>query len=82
MKRSEAVEEIRKILAMNGKDNGEGELEEAILHHLENLGMLPPPTETDVVTKYLVYCYYPKVSGDDTYQIDVVNSQLWEPEDD
>lgn len=42
MKRSEAVEEIRKILAMNGKDNGEGELEEAILHHLESLGMLPP----------------------------------------
>ena len=35
MKRSEALEEIRKILAMNGKDNGEGELEEAILHHLE-----------------------------------------------
>lgn len=44
MKRSEAVEEIRKILAMNGKDNGQGELEEAILHHLESLGMLPPFT--------------------------------------
>lgn len=42
MKRSEAIEEIRKILAMNGKDNGYGELEEAILHHLESLGMLPP----------------------------------------
>lgn len=42
MKRSEAVEEIRKILAMNGKDNGYGELEEAILHHLESLGMYPP----------------------------------------
>lgn len=27
MKRSEAVEEIRKILAMNGKDDGYGELE-------------------------------------------------------
>ena len=81
MRRSKAVEEIRKILAMNGKDNGEGELEEAILHHLESLCMLPPPTKTDVVTDYLVYCYYPKVSGDDTDQIDVVNSQLWEPED-
>lgn len=45
MKRSEAIEEVRKILAMNGKDNGEGELEEAILHHLESLGMLPPPTQ-------------------------------------
>ena len=44
MKRSEAVEEIRKILAMNGKDDGEGELEEAILNHLENLGMRPPLT--------------------------------------
>lgn len=44
MKRSEAIEGIRKILAMNGKDNGEGELEEAILHHLESLGMLPPFT--------------------------------------
>jgi hypothetical protein len=42
MKRSEAVEEIRKILAMNGKDNGYGELEEAILHQLEVIGMLPP----------------------------------------
>lgn len=42
MKRSEALEEIRKILAMNGKDDGMGELEEALLHHLESLGMLPP----------------------------------------
>ena len=42
MKRSEAIEEIRKVLAMNGKDNGYGELEEAILHHLESLGMRPP----------------------------------------
>jgi hypothetical protein len=45
MKRSEAVEEIRKILAMNGKDNGYGELEEAILHHMEVIGMLPPETK-------------------------------------
>ena len=27
MKRSEALEEIRKVLAMNGKDDGMGELE-------------------------------------------------------
>lgn len=45
MKRSEALEEVRKILAMNGKDNGYGELEEAILHHLESLGMRPPLTK-------------------------------------
>jgi hypothetical protein len=42
MKRSEAVKEIRKILAMNGKDNGYGELEEALLHTMESIGMLPP----------------------------------------
>lgn len=42
MKRSEMLEEIRKILALNGKDNGYGELEEAILHHIEACGMLPP----------------------------------------
>jgi hypothetical protein len=42
MKRSEMVEEIRKILAMNGKDNGYGELEEAILHHIEHFNMQPP----------------------------------------
>ena len=45
MKRSEAAEEIRKVLAMNGKDNGYGELEEAILHHLEGLGMFYCPVE-------------------------------------
>ena len=45
MKRSEALEEIRKILAMNGKDNGEGELEEVLLHSMGVLGMLPPPTQ-------------------------------------
>ena len=42
MKRSEMVEQIRKVLAMNGKDNGEGELEEALLHTIEVLGMSPP----------------------------------------
>lgn len=61
MKRSEAVEEIRKILAMNGKDNRERELEEAILHHLESLGMLPPfstPEKLSVMRdeeKYTIY---------------------------
>jgi hypothetical protein len=45
MKRSKAVEEIRKILAMNGKDNGYGELEEALLHTMESIGMLPPVSE-------------------------------------
>lgn len=45
MKRSEMLEEIRKVLAMNGKDDGMGELEEAILHHLESLGMLYCPVE-------------------------------------
>ncbi len=81
MKRSEALEEIRKILAMNGKDDGMGELEEALLHTVESLGMLPPPTKTDTVTSYLVYCYYPEVTGNATDQLDITNSQLWEPED-
>ena len=48
MKRSEALEEIRKILAMNGKDDGYGELEEAILYHLESLGMLPPMSKETI----------------------------------
>jgi len=47
MKRSEALEEIRKVLAMNGKDNGMGELEEAVLHTVESIGMLPPPDYTE-----------------------------------
>jgi hypothetical protein len=47
MKRSEAVEEIRKILAMNGKDNGCGELEEALLHTMESLGMFYCPKPKD-----------------------------------
>ena len=47
MKRSEALEEIRKILAMNGKDDGMGELEEALLHTVESIGMLPPPDYTE-----------------------------------
>ena len=44
-------------------------------------GMLPPPTKTDTVTSYLVYCYYPEVIGNATDQLDIANSQLWEPED-
>lgn len=42
MKRSEMLEEIRRVLSMNGKDNGYGELEEALLHTIEVRGMLPP----------------------------------------
>ena len=92
MKRSEALEEIRKILAMNGKDNGYGELEEAILHHLESLGMLPPPDKTDVIHSNLVYCYYIDKTYKDRERIfevensygklDYSRSKLWEPEDD
>lgn len=91
MKRSEAVEEIRKILAMNGKDNGYGELEEAILHHLESLGMLPPPDNTDVIHSSLVYCYYIDKTYEDRERVievkdswgdlDYKRSKLWEPED-
>ena len=42
MKRSEALEEIRKILAMNGKDNGYGELEEAILQEMKKYSIISP----------------------------------------
>ena len=69
MKRFEALEEIRKILAMNGKDNGCGELEEAILHHLESLGMLSPEYYTD----------YPTEAGYKYNKGFVVKG--WEPED-
>ena len=70
MKRSEAIEEIRKILAMNGKDNGYGELEEAILHQLEVIGMLPPFSD---------WLYH--TDGD---RADAENTRYlsWEPEDD
>jgi hypothetical protein len=58
MKRSEMVEEIRKILAMNGKDNGYGELEEALLHHIEVKGMLPPENgkEASYILDYRFKC--------------------------
>ena len=69
MKRSEALEEIRKILAMNGKDNGYGELEEAILHHLEILGMLPPLNDWSLHT------------DGDKANSDNVRYYTWESED-
>ena len=69
MKRSEALEEIRKILAMNGKDNGEGELEEAILHHLESLGMYLPLNDWSLHT------------DGDKADADNVRYYIWEPED-
>ena len=56
-----------------------------LLDMIEGFGMLPPPTETDVVTDYLVYCYYPKVEeyidSNGFEKLDTANSQLWEPED-
>jgi len=73
MKRSETVEEIRKILAMNGKDNGCGELEEAILHHLEVIGMLPPGRQEEVVIGYA------DEEGNQMTQVIYLNE--WEPED-
>jgi hypothetical protein len=83
MKRSKAIEEIRKVLAMNGKDNGYGELEEALLHTMEVWGMLPPPKEIQCVTENLMYCYYKKVDEkkvDGRWVLDRDNSQLWDDE--
>jgi hypothetical protein len=71
MKRSEAIEEIRKILAMNGKDNGYGELEEAILHQLESVGMLPPKA-----------CIERSVRVGDEERTAYHNTHEWESEDD
>lgn len=80
MKRSEAVEEIRKILAMNGKDNGYGELEEAILHHLEVIGMLPPPSSFNIHNVDNQLGFVADVTYD--FPINADNSvNLWEPED-
>ena len=61
------VEEVREILQMNGKDNGCGELEEAILHHLESLGM-KPPFSNDIYQKECITYIYP-------------DGNQWEPED-
>ena len=77
MKRSKAVEEIRKILAMNGKDNGEGELEEAILHHLETLGLKPPTIK--VIETRPAYNDKWQIAGSYTTSYD---KNIWEPEDD
>lgn len=80
MKRSEAVEEIRKILAMNGKDNGYGELEEALLHTMEVLGMLPPPSNFNIHTVDKQLGFVAEVTYD--FPINEDNSvNLWEPED-
>lgn len=75
MKRSEAVEEIRKILAMNGKDNGEGELEEVLLHTMEVLGMLPPRRKA---------LSWSEIGIPDDDQTEKPNFTVykWEPEDD
>jgi hypothetical protein len=69
MKRNEAIEEIRKILAVNGKDDGYGELEEAILHHLEAIGMLPPLNDWSLHT------------DGDKADTDNIRYYTWEPED-
>ncbi len=84
MKRSEMLKMIEDFMEQNNEDHilTKQDAAEMFLNFVESKGMLPPPTETDVVTDYLVYCYYPKVSEDDTDQIDIANSQLWEPEDD
>ena len=70
MKRSEAVEEIRKILAMNGKDDGMGELEEALLHTMEVQGMIPPKA-----------CIERSVRVGDEQRTAYHNTNEWEPED-
>jgi hypothetical protein len=81
MKRSEAIEEIRKILAMNGKDNGYGELEEAILHQLEVIGILPPPSSLNIHSVDKQLGFVAEVTYD--FPINADNSvNLWEPEDD
>jgi hypothetical protein len=76
MKRSEAVEEIRKVLAMNGKDDGMGELEEALLHTIEVLGMLPPVHIFH--DQHEDYCA--TYDGDEC-NCNPVRDNQWEPED-
>ncbi len=80
MKRSKAVEEIRKILAMNGKDNGYGELEEALLHTMEAIGMLPPPSSFNIHNVDNQLGFIAEVTYD--FPINEDNSvNLWETED-
>lgn len=79
MKRSKMVEEIRKILAMNGKDNGYGELEEALLHNMEAIGMLPPPSSFNIHNVDTQLGFVAEVAYD--FPINEDNSvNLWEPE--
>ena len=73
MKRSEALEEIRKILAMNGKDNGYGELEEALLHTIESIGMLPPMSDETMSSN--------PFNVTDSILESVAHDFKWEPED-
>lgn len=84
MKRSEMVINIAIELMSNFpelKKEERRKIADEILQCIEINGMLPPPKTVDVVTNFLVYCYYPQVIGDDTDHINRVNSQLWEPED-
>ena len=73
MKRSEALEEIRKILEMNGKDNGYGELEEALLHTIESIGMLPPMSDETMSSN--------PFNVTDSILESVAHDFKWEPED-
>ena len=54
-----------------------------LLDMIEGFGMLPPPEKLEEATSYLVYAYYPNVVGMDDVEsnVDLVESQLWEPED-
>lgn len=90
MKRSEMLNHIKEDLLEKLKhrwlERGETDkwaeyTANQLLDMIEGFGMLPPPTKTDTVTSYLVYCYYPEVTGNATDQLDITNSQLWEPED-
>lgn len=96
MKRSEAIKHIINVLRLTGNhycDNGRDKTDaNRILERLEDIGMLPPPDNTDVIHSNLVYCYYiDKTYGDRERVIEVENSygkldysrsKLWEPEDD
>lgn len=74
MKRSEAIVKVQVLLENRGYvgNNDDGK---AVLDLLESIGMLPPPTDIDVVTNNLLYCYYYE-NGRDS------QDNLWEPEDD
>ncbi len=80
MKRSEAI-----FLIENATGYSKKESENILKVVQEAVGMLPPPTQLDPVTSYLVYCYYPKVEeymdSNGFEKLDTTNSQLWEPED-